>query len=83
MKKLREQSGPFRVGRDTLKVFQSTLDSIKEYNVSYFKCLLLFPLPCCKNKREKLAKKKALERYSAHLDVQSMIESDLIVKHVF
>ena len=30
-----------------------------------------------------MAESKALEKYSSHLDIQSMIESDLIVKNVF
>ena len=47
------------------------------------KSFKLYSVPCSKNRKAKKVKEKALERYSAHLDVKSMIESDLIVKHVF
>ena len=47
------------------------------------RCILQCPLSCMRNKAKRKAEKKAMDRYSRHLDIQSMIESDLIVKNVF
>ena len=83
VKKLRDSKGPFRIGRDTIQVFGSTIQSIREIKVGICKCLLQYPVSCLRSREQRLAEEKALDRFSTHLDIQSMIDSDLIVKHVF